>query len=553
MLSFSQYLYETNNAEQNKRIIFIDEENLEEKFSISDYFKKQGYDVYYSSKTPFVFVKATSTNCKAKLCSPLSHRSHREQPPQSLASPNPAPPPFVGELQESADKQILLIVRSDGDIPNEIRDICVVKRINIEEIFPELNAKAIKEKIHNKNQLDLLCSIVYEYCPYNLNYSDTLKFIEQKVFTDENIYIFVKSKTFELVFKSKEANSPFDWFEILNEKSELELIALRFRLLTAISPLSQPIGCQLPQNETFGELHKSINKHFKEYILNNYFKLHNYTTSKSPILVNKVLDYIHSKSKKFALIVMDGMSLLNWKAISQKLNNFKYKESFAFAMLPTITSISRQSLLSGKFPKYLNKPFDLSQEEKGFKKYASEELNYKDYEVEYISNQQFISENIDNLINLKTKCVAIIINDIDDLVHESRNSKILLNSIKELGIAEKLENYIKELQNKGFDVYITADHGNTQCYGVGRYTQNGVQTTSRSKRMIIQKNYADKNELVEKFDMIEIPNDYLPVGYDYLVCNSNNALDSNGSELMSHGGITLDEVIVPFIALRIEN
>ena len=48
MPSFSQYLFETYDADQNKRIIFIDEENIEEKFSISDYFKKQGYEVYHS-------------------------------------------------------------------------------------------------------------------------------------------------------------------------------------------------------------------------------------------------------------------------------------------------------------------------------------------------------------------------------------------------------------------------------------------------------------------------------------------------------------------------
>ena len=34
----------------------------------------------------------------------------------------------------------------------------------------------------------MLCSIAYEYCPYNLNYSDTLKFIEQKVNSGKFMY-----------------------------------------------------------------------------------------------------------------------------------------------------------------------------------------------------------------------------------------------------------------------------------------------------------------------------------------------------------------------------
>ena len=112
MPSFSQYLFETYDADQNKRIIFIDEENIEDKFAISDYFKKQEYEVYYSSKTPIVFGKAKDTSPNSKALG------------EDLID---------FETIITSDKQILVIVRSESDIPNEIRDICCVKRINFEK------------------------------------------------------------------------------------------------------------------------------------------------------------------------------------------------------------------------------------------------------------------------------------------------------------------------------------------------------------------------------------------------------------------------------------
>jgi hypothetical protein len=38
--------------------------------------------------------------------------------------------------------------------------------------------------------------------------------------------------------------------------------------------------------------------------------------------------------------------------------------------------------------------------------------------------------------------------------------------------------------------------------------------------------------------------------YDYLICEAGSSLDASGEEVMSHGGITLDEVIVPFVILK---
>lgn len=48
-----------------------------------------------------------------------------------------------------------------------------------------------------------------------------------------------------------------------------------------------------------------------------------------------------------------------------------------------------------------------------------------------------------------------------------------------------------------------------------------------------------------KYLLIEYPKYYLSKEYDYLICGIGSSFDSKGEKVMSHGGISIDEVIVP--------
>ena len=55
--------------------------------------------------------------------------------------------------------------------------------------------------------------------------------------------------------------------------------------------------------------------------------------------------------------------------------------------------------------------------------------------------------------------------------------------------------------------------------------------------------------------MIELTKkSFLPKMFDYLLCAAGQSFDDKGDEVMSHGGVTIDEVIVPFITFKaVEN
>ena len=68
------------------------------------------------------------------------------------------------------------------------------------------------------------------------------------------------------------------------------------------------------------------------------------------------------------------------------------------------------------------------------------------------------------------------------------------------------------------------------------------------------KDFADKQGLIDQYEMIEYPKYYLNKEFDYLICGAGRSLDAKGEEVMSHGGITVDEVITPFIKIKaVEN
>ena len=108
----------------------------------------------------------------------------------------------------------------------------------------------------------------------------------------------------------------------------------------------------------------------------------------------------------------------------------------------------------------------------------------------------------------------------------------MLNDDTVLMKQNKLAELTKRLLQDGFDVYITADHGNTPCTGLGRLTGSGVEVETRSHKMVVLKDFANKDSLIERYGLLEYPKYYLPKDYDYLICNVGDSLDIKGENVM---------------------
>lgn len=76
-----------------------------------------------------------------------------------------------------------------------------------------------------------------------------------------------------------------------------------------------------------------------------------------------------------------------------------------------------------------------------------------------------------------------------------------------------------------------------------------METETRSKRMTILKDFAEAGEEL-RHRTFPYPGYYLDKKYQYLICRGNDSFDGSGTRVMTHGGISLEEVVVPFVEVR---
>lgn len=417
-------------------------------------------------------------------------------------------------------KRMAIIDTNDSYIPFDILSKARCVHLSIDILFSRLNSLAIKE---SEIDYDLLAFVYDNSYISNCDYLETKSFINNVVLSKEMISKYIKLLSNQIQGNACSDNYKY-WFDLARLKARIKKYTLKY-------------GLSIPQD--------SADERFKEYLLKDYGKLSSIVVEDTPILVSKAMDFIIERSKKYALIVMDGMSVFDWDILSSTFSNLNYSETNAFAMIPTVTSISRQCLLSNKYPVQLINPWSQSKEKQEFVEYARS-AGYSDYQISY-------QRGYDVELNPNIECLAIIINDIDDIVHgQQQGLEGMYNDISLMAKQEKLAELSRKLLKTGFDVYISADHGNTSSIGIGNF-KTGVEMETKSKRMLVLKNIADKESLLNKYPLIEYPKYYLDKQYDYLICDNGISFDNRGEEVMTHGGISIEEVIVPFIMLKSED
>lgn len=413
-------------------------------------------------------------------------------------------------------KQIAVIAENHHFIPYDIRKAFYEVSLSLETVYPRLNAATLRKHLNDLAVIDFAYDALYADVKTE---KQTERFIAQSALSTENIKRYVTMTDVSLVDAAQKASSPAEWISIAKQNAKLEVYAAS-------------IGLDRQQ--------KIINECFVAFVFDGYQKLSGMISKDAPAILPKAIDMI--SGGKVALIVADGMSLFDYEILSRSLSDFDRDYYCSFAMIPTTTSISRQSLLSGKYPQQLDNPFSLSKEESGF---IEAGLSHG-----YSKQQCFYGRGYDAIPGPLVRFAAIIINDIDDMVHGQKQGRQgMYNDVSLLSKSGSIQRLISDLLDKGFSVYLTADHGNTCCVGGGSSKRTGVETETKSKRMLVLKDFADiSDEVADR--MIVYPGYYMDKSYQYLICKGNTSFDNKNETVMTHGGITLEEVIVPFVKIR---
>ncbi len=419
---------------------------------------------------------------------------------------------------EFKDADMRLAVIADGScyVPYDIRQSFYERPLSLEVLYPKLNAAVLRRHLSDLDLID---------CAYDTLYQDALsigqaeQFIAQSAWSAENIRRFLSSAEGTLHCAAGRAVTFSDWVHVAQLNAKLAVYAAS-------------VGLERSQ--------QAINDAFSSFIGSGYSRLSGHVSTRSPVILPKVMDWIGGE--KTAFIVADGMSMFDFEILSRYFSDFDLECSGVFALIPTTTSISRQSLLSGKYPRQLARPFSLANEKSEFLK-AAAARGLKEH-------QCFYGQGCEVLPGPLVRLAAIILRDVDDIVHGQRQGRQgMYHDISLLAKSGKIQNLILPLLRRGFQVYLLSDHGNTCCTGIGSAPRVGVETETKSRRMLVLKDFAQiPAELSDKTFLY--PGYYLDKSYQYVICKDSTSFDRKNETVMTHGGITIEEVIVPFVRIR---
>ena len=318
-------------------------------------------------------------------------------------------------------------------------------------------------------------------------------------------------------------------------------------------------GSNTEYQTRLSEIGDALNATFAGWLADHYSSLINLPPT-NPAMLHHVprrlaRDIEDSGSSRAALIVVDGLALDQWVTIRQLLQkrdaNLVMRESATFAWIPTLTSVSRQSIFSGKPPLYFPSSINSTNSEEKLWKQFWEGHGLSRMDVAY---QRGLGDGdaagvLDSAIHPgKTKMVGLVVDKVDKVMHGMQlGSAGMHNQIKQWCQGGFLAALVDQLLEYGYEVWLTADHGNIQCDGKGRPSE-GVIAETRGERVRVyptpelRAQVAGAFLFAHEWQPVGLPADYFP-----LVAGGHDAFVNPGDAIVGHGGVAIEEVIVPLV------
>ena len=288
-----------------------------------------------------------------------------------------------------------------------------------------------------------------------------------------------------------------------------------------------------------------------------------------------------NEGEKVYLVVLDNFRYDQWRMLAQDIGKqFDIDENLYFSILPTATQYARNAIFSGLMPNKIAQMFpDLwvdEDEEEG--KNLNEEPLIQTQLDRYRRKNTFSyhkvnsSADADKLMQQmqqmeKNDLNVVVFNFIDMLSHartESRMVRELANnesayrSITQSWFRHSvISDFFRLLAQKDCKVIVTTDHGSIRCTQPVKIV--GDRNTNTNLRYKLGKNlaYNDKNLFtIREPQKALLPAPNLSTSYVFATGDAFLAYPNNYNYYVSyyrdtfqHGGISMEEMIIPIITL----
>ena len=329
------------------------------------------------------------------------------------------------------------------------------------------------------------------------------------------------------------------------------------------------------------------NQEFCKFVCRNYKDWINRRDDDTPVMShtlmrNRIFPVVDAHEKT-TLLLIDNFRYDQWRSINSLLRGYYdvAVEDFYCAILPTATQYARNAIFAGLMPLAIDKLMPnkwLNDNEEGGKNQYEEDFlrrqiaqSGKRYKCSFdkLVRPEAGRKLIDNIRHVYYADFSVIVYNFLDILSHARTETDVIRELTEDDASFRsltrswfehsdLFTLLRMLSEQGHTVIITSDHGTVRVDNPIKV--QGDRETSANLRYKTGRNLAyNYKEVYEitKPEEVQLPSINLSSSYifaynhDFLVYNNDaNRHIRYYRDTFQHGGISMEEMIVPYIVLQ---
>ena len=335
-----------------------------------------------------------------------------------------------------------------------------------------------------------------------------------------------------------------------------ELVVLRWEWDEAL---------EIADRHAWTELQSRLEDAFAQWMLQRYGSLHNLPYHQQPVMVHQVPRFLaverkRKKLSKIALLVLDGLAFDQWLLIRKILEGgdpaLRFQDSTAFAWVPTLTSVTRQSIFAGEPPLYFPDSIETTSKERSHWLRFWEDQGVQRSGVELVTNLDGPADpRVETVLaNPRLSVLGVVWNKVDDIMHgmhdaDCRNAQPCAS----VGVT------------RPFAAATRSSPSGRVCRLPDRRSRqrHGDRALGTPEKACWWRPGANEREFTTALSSVKKSPQSSRTRFagrvmachparHVLLAGDLKAFTDEGDEIVAHGGIALEEVMVPFVAITRE-